>query len=227
MATAKSKNKKAKQKDPNATPRLKFGYVRKEISKEEYEAAVSEVQAAWRTHQVSARDFGCKLLKLRKLMYHGQFTKWLRSNSIDINHASYCMRTFLGLGKKAKERIQNLPQSVVKKQIDTLFAPSEEKLPGPVSGQVAQFILETCAQLGKASGWTFTPGIMDESGTISPMHEATSAKLAGPLAKAVSKLLDELFVWEDVFEPQNQVTIKVPPAGKKAQAKGAAAAGRS
>jgi hypothetical protein len=217
MATAKSKKNTNKQKDPNATPRLKFGPVKKEVSKEEYENAVAEVQTAWRTHQVSARDFGCKLFKLRKLMYHGQFTKWLRANSIDVNHASYCMRNFLGLDKKAKERIQNLPQSVVKKQIDALFAPAEEKLPVQVSGQVATFILETCAQLGKASGWTFKPGIVDEKRSFSPIAEATSTALAGPLAKAVSKLLDELFVWEEFFEPENQATTKVPPAGKKSQ----------
>ena len=223
---------KKKQKDPNATPRLKFPYVRKEVSKEEFETAVAEVQTAWRNHQVSTRDFGWKLLKLRKLMYtHGQFTKWLRAHSIDINHASYCMRTVQGLTKKSQERIKNLPVSLCKKQLDELFVPRAEKAPDFELPKIAELVVNVCAQFGASSAWTFKPDLYlerrirkDEGRTVGPLDEDIVSRLAAKVTGALDEILNELFEWETYRVPDTGRDMRVPPAGKKAQEKRMAAA---
>ena len=108
------KSKKPKKQTPDQ--------IRKEVSQKEFDSAAAEVKAAWRNDQTSARDFGQKLLALRKLMYtHGQFTKWLRANGVDQNRASYCMRKALNKAEEAQEKGKLTPQAVIKRKVDELF----------------------------------------------------------------------------------------------------------
>lgn len=148
------------KKDP-----LKTGLkeIRKEISEAQFKSLTSAVKAAWQNDTTSARDFGEALLALKNAFYqHGHFTKWLRTNGIHQNRASYCMRVAENKVKPAQQRHTTLPQTKAKRKIDELFkiieAPFEPDMLAKalyeanmnlVAGVVGQLITELGWQIGK------------------------------------------------------------------------------
>src|SRR5271169_2123771 len=77
-------------------PRAKLREIKKEITEKDFKQRAGAVLEACETDRVSAKDFGKALLRLKEAFYtHGHFTKWLRTNDIDQNRASYCMRKAL------------------------------------------------------------------------------------------------------------------------------------
>jgi len=178
--------KSKKQKDPNTTPRLKFGSIRKEVSKEEFDNAAQEVMKAWRNDQTSARDFGWKLLKLRKYMHHSQFTKWLRSHSIDQNRASYCMRVAQGLVKAAAARRNDPLQVNVKQQLSQMYKLAKQKMLTPEAMRVhaMEVVHSICARAGKMQGWA-----------VHDPKEKEVAPFLNALRQSLDNYLDALFVF--------------------------------
>ena len=212
---AKKKTAKVKTAPYGGTPKLKFGKVRKEVAPERFKQLEEAVLTAWKHDFQSARDFGRKLIELREAFYvRGDFTKWLRRHSIDQNRASYCMRLAQGYVKKAQEKQKELPQNKLKKHLNEIFAPAAEKLPDNVSKQLVALIMDCCKQLAATAGWTM-------KANAGETEEAT--QVSTKLQAAINEVLDSVFVWEPYHETSNDVVLRVPPAGKRAQEKAMAA----
>jgi hypothetical protein len=173
----KAKSKKAKSVKRNETPPIKFTWLRKEVSKEEFDKAAEEVRLANRNDQISARNFGWKLIKLRQCMYHGDFTKWLRSNSIDQNRASYCMRVAEGKTKKKATPKDDPLQENIQRQLGQMYKLASKRMltPDAMSVHAMEVVHSICARAGKMQGW--------------PVHNPKDAKIA-PLLTALKESLD-------------------------------------
>ena len=111
--------------------RRKPGAVKKDVI--DFAERESAVLAAWKDDKTTAKTFGKALLYLKAAFYmHGQFTKWLRTNDIDQNRASYCMRVAEGKDKKAREKRKATWQSKAKQEVDRLFKHVQKE---PVTNQ--------------------------------------------------------------------------------------------
>ena len=177
--------KAKKKKHPNETPRLKFGSVRREVTKEELDKCMHDVRVAHRNEVTSAKAFGWALIKLRKCMHtHGAFTKWLRENSIDQNRASYCMREAQGLRAKTASPKNDPLQKNIQRHLGEMYKLANQKdlTRVAMTTHAMEVVYSICARAGKMSGW--------------PMHhpkDESLAPLQASLRKSLDHYLDALF----------------------------------
>jgi len=180
MAMAKAQKTRAAK--PNDTPRLKFSYQRKEVTEEQLDKCIHDVRMAARNDHTSAKAFGRALIKLRECMYkHGQFTKWLRANSIDQNRASYCMRESQGLRKKTVAPKNDPLQKNIQWQLGEMYKLANKKdlTLDAMSAHAMEVVHSICARAGRMSDW--------------PMHSPKDENVAQLLA-SLKKSLDNYLV---------------------------------
>lgn len=198
--------------------------VRKEITERDFREREIAARSAWSNDHASAKALGKALLHLSKAFYkHGQFTKWLRTNQIDQNRASYCMRVAQGKVKEAQRKQKDLPQTLAKQSVDKIFKLASTKRASmeQISEQIVRLLSHVITGAGKAAEWRMRK---DDDPAVK--------QAAKNVWKALNELLDAAVLGHDLDENGNIVdraTGRVFPdaaSALAAQEAAAASAGR-